>query len=92
MTRRFRIYTENRDNLPQLAKAHLSGFTITQGLGYFAGVEEHSAVIECLGTPADQPTVLRVAEDILDANAQTEVLVTSEPISSIAVRQQVEAA
>lgn len=78
----FRLYTERKPNLADLASKRFEGFTILPAVGTWKGVSEDSAVIEVIGTHDDEANILRLAEDIKRENSQEAVylvkLATSE--------------
>ena len=72
----YRLYTEEYPNLRELIARYFKGFTLIPTEGVYNGVSENGAVIEIIGSAADLQSVVHLAGDIRQVNAQTSVLVT----------------
>ncbi len=70
----YRLHTEFRSNLPDIASQYFPGFTILAGVGYFRNFKEPSATIEIYGTEGDRREVENLARAIATVNEQEEVL------------------
>ena len=77
----YRIYTENRSNLPELVSAKFESFTITPTIGYWKGKGESSAVIDILADAHDHAKVKNLARDIQRANEQESVLIVETEVT-----------
>jgi hypothetical protein len=75
MTTLYRIHTELRPNLAELAARFFPGFTLLTGIGYWEGLAEPTAILELYGTADDAALVATLAETIRVANRQHSVLV-----------------
>ena len=80
----YRIYTEDRENLPSLANAYFAGYSLYKGVGYWRGQEEKSAVIEVVTDDSKEEAnaVECLARSIRLTNHQESVLVISLPCQS----------
>ena len=73
----FTIYTEKKDNLPELVGRYFTGATILYGVGLWEGKQEECALIQIIGSPADLQSIIFLAGDIRHLNSQNVVKVTS---------------
>jgi len=71
----YRIYTERKPNLAEIANKYFEGFTIIEAKGYWQGKPEPSAVIEIIADESSRGTVTQLAYDIKHTNNQQAVLV-----------------
>jgi len=82
----YRILTEdkNRETITGIVSAAFDGFTLIPATGYWKGKPESSLIIEIdsFGDSDAGPKVLRLAEDIRQANNQQAVLVQYSACSS----------
>jgi hypothetical protein len=72
----FRLYTESRENIPQLVSRYFEGFTVYRAVGYWQGQPEASDSIDILTDSSDIRSIFYLAEDIRRENAQQCVVVT----------------
>jgi len=79
MTSIYRIYTERRTNLAEIASRYFDSFTIFDGQGVYKKTFEYSAVIAVIG--ADWQGVKRLAQDIKQENNQESVIITEQPVT-----------
>ena len=75
---RYRLYTENMDNLIVLVSRYFFGATIIPSIGVWKGETELSTVIEILGAHTDLQRIMDLAGDIRVTNKQDAVYVTRE--------------
>lgn len=75
----FRIYTESKPNLNELANQYFNNFTITKGVGYYNNKKEKAKVIEVIGEKDIQSKIEKLANSIKKANNQDSVLIQSIP-------------
>ena len=75
----YRLYTAQRTNLPRITRQWFDAFTITPGIGGWRGLTEPCAVIEIIGTHADEARTHGLAADIRRTNQQDSVVVLSIP-------------
>ena len=71
----YRILTEdkNRETIHEILKAHVKGYTITEGTGSWQGVEEKCLAIDLIGYTLF--TAKAIAHEIKSRNEQESVLV-----------------
>ena len=71
----YRILTEdkNRETIHEILKAHVKGYTITEGTGSWQGVEEKCLAIDLVGDTF--LTAESIATEIKSRNEQESVLV-----------------
>ena len=77
---RYRLYTEDKENLETIILHYFQGFTIHYGTGYYDGTGEASAVIEILTDKDESDNIKLLAKEIKSVNEQDSVLVTLESI------------
>lgn len=78
----YRLYTEDKPNLTELAGNHFKGFTVTPAVGYWKGNQESSKVIEIVGNQSMKPEVKKLAREIKQVNNQESVLLQELPNDS----------
>jgi hypothetical protein len=84
--KRYRLYTEARENLPAITARHVSGANISPVQGLWQGALEPGAIIEVIDIDGTLDAAVRAcARDIIATNKQTDVLVTVEPIDAFMV-------
>lgn len=86
----YRIYTENKDlpKIKEICNKYADGYTLIPAVGCWKGTEEHSVIIEIIGTEDDQFTKVNpIAQEIAWVNHQESVLVTVCPITSYSFGQ-----
>lgn len=80
----YRLYTERRDNLPEIVARFFPGFTLFDAVGFWDNVHEDTTIIEIIDL--DGPEVMdhihELADTIRTANGQHAVLITSHSINS----------
>lgn len=76
----YRLYTERKPNLAELAARYFQGFTLLDAQGYYDGIPEPAAIVEVIGDDSDASRVFLLASHIREANTQTSVLVTRAPV------------
>lgn len=71
----YRILTEdkNRELVYKILNDHVEGYTLTESIGIWKGVQEKSIALDFIGT--DYATVRYVAEHIKTWNGQEAVLI-----------------
>ena len=77
----YRILTEdkNREMIHEILKAHVTGYTITEGTGSWQGVEEKCLAIDLVDVRLH--TAKSIATEIKIWNKQESVLVLEIPIT-----------
>ena len=78
----YRLYTENRDNIPEIAVRYFESFTVFHGTGYYLGTPEHSTMIEIVLEVENRSRIEALASDINTLNNQGCVLITEQPITA----------
>ena len=79
MQNTYKIYCEDvsRDVVEDILQKNFEGYTITPGMGFYAGKREKSIVIEVFGTT--RSAVNRVCNDLAEALNQEQVIYTETP-------------
>lgn len=75
----YRLYTEDKGNLPEITSQYFDSFTLFDATGYWKGVEERTKVIEV--STGDRARVYELARTIKDLNKQESVLIV--PLSVV---------
>lgn len=76
----YRLYTEQRDNLPELVCRYFSGATLLPAMGVWQRDTEKATVIEVIATTShtDASRIEQLASDIVDTNAQQLVIILTQ--------------
>lgn len=84
----YRLYTEEKLNLPELVGSMFAGATIFATTGLWQFGLEHTCVIEIIDTPFARQRVLDLAQVIRQMNNQTAVLYTEQPVTRFDVTRE----
>lgn len=84
----YRLYTEEKNTAKVLALASrlLEGFTVLHGEGYWQNTHEPALVLEVLSHHNIDSTLDTLAQEILLANDQQEVLITTQYVGVQSVK------
>ena len=77
---RYTLYTERKENLPELVSRYFDGATLYDAQGLWQKVLELSAAIVILGSEEDESRVLDLAATIKRENEQQALIMEKESV------------
>ena len=86
--RTYRIYAERfgvRSEITSVVRRYFSAFTVYSGQGFWKGGAEDTDIIEIIDTEDQLQYVVHLAGDLKELGKQSEVLVTSSPVTVVKV-------